>query len=178
MILKNAKRKRTKDYEIIEETESLLDFHHKIGHPGPRMTIQLAEKQGHNVKRSTYKEDIDLLRACEHCNAGKMTNARKGKFKNQKEREEHREQEPGKSLHIDMVVIVVKSKYRRYKYVVLMTDEATDYTWAIFLRKKSEYSRKVIAVLKSIKKRNKIEKIRTDNELDTKLRKLMQKIMK
>ena len=53
IILKNAKRKRTKDYEIIEETESLLDFHHKIGHPGPRMTIQLAEKQGHNVKRNT-----------------------------------------------------------------------------------------------------------------------------
>ena len=124
-----------------------------MGHPNPRATLKLADTLGHPVERRSYKEDLEILRQVEHCNIWKMTHQRKGKFKNAKEREEHREKEPGKSLHIDMVVIKISSIYRRYRYLVLMTDEGTDYTWAILLKKKSEYSKKIIGVLTTIKER-------------------------
>jgi hypothetical protein len=135
----------------------LDDLHKKLGHIGESSTRKTAKFYGWNVTGPMLK--------CSDCGIGKA----KQKSVPKMTQENSKSTIAGERLFIDISSINSVS-FGGSKFWLLILDDATDFTWSFFLKKKSETSLKVIELIKELKaKNNKVVKyIRLDNSGENK----------
>jgi hypothetical protein len=124
------------------------DFHERVGHASSEVTKATA----------TYLEVL-LTGKAEKCDNCAIAKARQ---KNMVKKTVDKSKTPGKRLLID--ISSVKSESRGgSKFWLLVEDEATNFNWSRFLKKKSDLAQEMIKLVKEINIKKKVKYIRCDN---------------
>ena len=128
---------------------SYTTLHDYFGHVGEQKVKSTAHMLGLNVTGKVQK--------CEHCAMGKA------RQKNIPKEVKNKSTTAGERLYFDISSVKSKSKGTS-RFWLLVVDEATDYCWSFFLKKKSELSKKMIDLLKQLFTLGyKVKALRCDN---------------
>ena len=107
---------------VIQNKDSYLQAHLKLGHPSQRMTLKTSEKLGWKVNNEAH--------SCANCQQGKA------KQKNTKKKTERKAKEKGEQFYINLSWIKVggrsaKKKSQR-RFWLLVVDDFTKMKWSFF----------------------------------------------
>jgi hypothetical protein len=158
MVLKAPKRTMTTQNTIQSPTHKprtqytkmeINQFHSIAGHVNERFLRKTAEH---------YREILyGQLKPCVHCSLANISKASTSK------ETIPRCEVPGERIYIDISKFTHPS-LTGSKFWLLVVDDATDYTWSFFLKKKSETTDKMLGFLKSMVNRGSpVHRIRCDN---------------
>ena len=125
-------------YAVLEAGREIdiHSFHKMYGHPGERILRNTAAAYDLKLKKKLEK--------CENCALGKSRQANVSKERVQ------RSEKPGERLMID-ISSVKKRSAGGNKFWLGILDDATDYMWSKFLKKKSELSAVMIGLIKDLR---------------------------
>jgi hypothetical protein len=124
-------------------------FHQIYGRINPKYLQQTAKH--YNIKL------IGTFQPCSTCSLANIHNQPISKENNQ------RSTKPGERIFIDISKLTNTSLIGN-KFWLLIVDDATDYTWSIFLQQKSQTTERITEFLQLMKSRNTpVSYIRCDN---------------
>nr|GEV89575.1 retrovirus-related Pol polyprotein from transposon TNT 1-94 [Tanacetum cinerariifolium] len=140
------------------KTKSWL-WHHRLSHLNFGAINHLA-RQG--LVRGILKLKFEKDRLCSACAMGKSTK------KTHKPKSEDTNQEKLYLLHMDLYRPMRVKSINGKKYILVMVDDYSRFTWVKFLRSKDETSDLIIKFLMMIQVRLKlpVRRIRTDNRIE------------
>ena len=137
--------------KVIPKEKDIEYWHRVIGHVGQRRLLKILKHEG-------IETELQTLQTCEACIKGKM---KRRPFKTNKDT---RVFEKGQFLHMDLVGPIPPSSRLGNKYVLTVVDNATDKSWAIPLKKKSDAKDQIRRIIKfcETQTQNKVKAFRCD----------------